>query len=110
MDFCPHDGSLLQVTVAARDDVGQQLRFFCPACDFVLYPKRKRITLIPTKKKEMDDIIGGAHAWDNVDRTTMQCPSCNHMEAYFMQIQIRSADEPMTTFFKCVNCAHRWTD
>lgn len=25
------------------------------------------------------------------------CPKCNHDSAYFYQLQIRSADEPMTT-------------
>lgn len=28
------------------------------------------------------------------------CPACGHRRAYFMQLQIRSADEPMTTFYK----------
>ena len=27
------------------------------------------------------------------------CPKCDNRRAYFMQIQIRSADEPSTTFF-----------
>lgn len=33
-------------------------------------------------------------------RSAANCPKCGHNEAYFMQLQIRSADEPMTTFFK----------
>lgn len=33
---------------------------------------------------------------------TAQCPAedCNGERAYFFQLQIRSADEPMTTFLK----------
>lgn len=33
---------------------------------------------------------------------TAQCPAenCNGDRAYFFQLQIRSADEPMTTFLK----------
>ena len=40
------------------------------------------------------------------------CPKCGHLRAYFMQIQTRSADEPMTTFYKCceISCGHRWRD
>lgn len=40
------------------------------------------------------------------------CPKCEHPRAYFMQIQTRSADEPMTTFYKCcsLQCGHRWRD
>ena len=39
-------------------------------------------------------------------------PACSHGEAFFMQLQIRSADEPMTTFFKCAKkgCGHRWNE
>lgn len=36
------------------------------------------------------------------DNTTAQCPSedCGGTKAYFYMVQIRSADEPMTAFFK----------
>jgi DNA-directed RNA polymerase III subunit RPC11 len=62
--------------------------------------------------QEVDDVLGGAAAWENVDSTDEQCPKCCHPRAYFMQIQTRSADEPMTTFYKCCNtaCGHRWRD
>lgn len=56
--------------------------------------------------------MGGAAAWENVDSTDAECPSCSHKRAYFMQMQTRSADEPMTTFYKCANqlCGHNWRD
>jgi DNA-directed RNA polymerase subunit M/transcription elongation factor TFIIS len=40
------------------------------------------------------------------------CPRCNHGEAYFKQMQIRSADEPMTTFYRCCReeCQLEWRD
>lgn len=85
------------------------------------------------QRKEVDDVLGGADAWKNVDSTegTLQdppaepshltffllhllvsCPKCEHERAYFMQIQIRSADEPMSIFFKCCNenCQHQWRE
>ncbi|KAK3088516.1 hypothetical protein FSP39_020084 [Pinctada imbricata] len=64
------------------------------------------------KLKEVDDVLGGAAAWENVDSTEETCPKCSHKRAFFMQIQTRSADEPMTTFYKCCNmeCGHRWRD
>ena len=64
------------------------------------------------KKKELDDLFGGASAWENVDRTEARCPKneCGHNLAFFMQVQIRSADEPMTCFYKCCQCATRWSD
>ena len=74
------------------------------------------------KKKEVEDVLGGAGAWDNVDKTdgmpsetnwllwqsltlqfrAAQCPNekCDGSQAFFYQMQIRSADEPMTSFYK----------
>ncbi|KAG5507016.1 hypothetical protein JKF63_05762 [Porcisia hertigi] len=44
--------------------------------------------------------------------TTIQCQNednpCSSTKAYFIQIQMRSADEPATVFFKCVECGHQW--
>ena len=37
-------------------------------------------------------------------------PKCSNTRPYFFQLQIRSADEPMTTFYKCVKCATNWND
>lgn len=64
-------------------------------------------------RKEVDDVLGGEGAWDNVDQTAAQCPNhdqCGGERAYFFQLQIRSADEPMTTFYKCVNCGNKWRE
>lgn len=43
---------------------------------------------------------------------TETCPKCSHSRAYFMQMQTRSADEPMTIFYKCCSptCGHRWKE
>jgi len=61
----------------------------------------------------VDDILGGAAAWETAERTsTVVCEKCGHHEAFFMQIQIRSADEPMTTFYRCANlqCNYIWRE
>lgn len=62
--------------------------------------------------QEVDHVMGGAAAWENVDSTDAVCPACGNGRAYFMQIQTRSADEPMTTFYKCTTqtCGHNWRD
>lgn len=61
------------------------------------------------KRKQVDDVMGGEGAWDNVDQTEVQCPGqeCDGMKAYFYMVQIRSADEPMTTFYKVCVCGKR---
>lgn len=57
-------------------------------------------------RKEREDVFGGPGAWDNAQKGKAQCPAegCDGEEAAFFQVQIRSADEPMTSFFKA--CAH----
>jgi DNA-directed RNA polymerase subunit M/transcription elongation factor TFIIS len=49
------------------------------------------------KRKQVDDVLGGDEMWKHADATAASCERCNHGQAYFYQLQIRSADEPMTT-------------
>ena len=55
------------------------------------------------QRKQVDDVMGGEDSWKNVDSTDgtffmanmlATCPKCDNSRAYFMQLQIRSADEP----------------
>jgi transcription elongation factor S-II len=44
-----------------------------------------------------------------VDVTGMfQCRKCKSWRTVYYQLQTRSADEPMTTFVTCGDCASRW--
>jgi DNA-directed RNA polymerase III subunit RPC11 len=123
MLFCPRCGTLLLLSYDDADDAdrsadmeddvrGAPLR--CPQCRYayagdpgVAVTRRTECT---KHKKQQDDVLGGADAWKNVDCTTAECPKCEHAKAYFMQIQIRSADEPSTIFYKCCQCGHQWRE
>lgn len=37
-----------------------------------------------------------------------KCGKCKKRECVFQEIQLRSCDEPMTTFITCINCGNRW--
>ena len=39
------------------------------------------------KLKEVDDVLGGSAAWENVDFTEATCPKCDHDKAFFMQVK-----------------------
>jgi DNA-directed RNA polymerase III subunit RPC11 len=60
----------------------------------------------------MQDVLGGADAWKDVAKTDATCPNsnCTSKMAYFRQMQIRSADEPMTTFYRCTECESQWKE
>lgn len=127
MWFCPLDGTLLQIqivsnasaagaalsTITNSKNKSQYSIFVCSTCPYscpITSSYQNKVHLSSNKKKVVDDILGGAAAWENVDKTMTVCPMCHHTEAYFMQIQIRSADEPMSVFYKCVKCNHQWND
>uniref|UniRef100_A0A8C3YEG5 DNA-directed RNA polymerase III subunit RPC10 n=1 Tax=Catagonus wagneri TaxID=51154 RepID=A0A8C3YEG5_9CETA len=86
--------------------------FACNACPYVHNITHKVAKGKHPKLKEVDDVLGGAAAREDADSTAELCPRCGHPRAYFMQLQPRSADEPMTTVYKCCNaqCGHCWTD
>jgi len=130
MLFCPHCGNMLLVESGAPSaggggggpsssaaasapsaaSAGGALRFFCQTCPYVQPLARTLTKRLPLTRKRVDDVLGGEGAWANVDQTDAGCPACGNGRAYFQQIQIRSADEPMTTFYKCTACAKTWND
>ncbi|KAJ8635072.1 hypothetical protein MRB53_009339 [Persea americana] len=109
MEFCPTCGTLLQLELAQGT---QKCRFFCPTCPYVCSIERKIKKKEHLVKKQVDAIFSGAEALKYAPKTKANCPHCNYGEAYFRQMQIRSADEPMTTFYKCANehCSREWRE
>ena len=104
MLFCPTCANLLLIEQAHS---GGSFRFFCKTCPYVFQVARSFEKQMDLRRKEVDDVLGGKEAWENVDQTQVDgCPKCSGKRAYFMQIQIRSADEPMTTFYKCTECSY----
>ena len=39
---------------------------------------------------------------------TFKCRKCHSRKCTYYQAQLRSADEPMTTFVSCLDCGTRW--
>jgi transcription elongation factor S-II len=37
-----------------------------------------------------------------------KCGRCKEKDCTYYQLQVRSSDEPMTTFINCLNCGNRW--
>uniref|UniRef100_A0A1D1XWJ0 DNA-directed RNA polymerase subunit n=1 Tax=Anthurium amnicola TaxID=1678845 RepID=A0A1D1XWJ0_9ARAE len=110
MEFCPTCGMLLQYEAAKS---GKQSRFFCPTCPYVyaIHGKIVKKQRLP-KKKEVEPVFSWEEAMSSAPKTQVTCPRCNGGEAYFRQMQIRSADEPMTIFYMCCNgkCKYEWRE
>jgi DNA-directed RNA polymerase III subunit RPC11 len=105
MLFCPTCANLLLIEKTHSD-----FRFFCKTCPYIFVVTQTFEKKMNLERKEVDDVLGGKEAWADVEQIEAECGRCGHRRAYFMQIQIRSADEPMTTFYKCSSCAHQWRE
>jgi len=120
--FCPSCSNMLTITplpphqLAPEDSASaHKNRFECRTCPYQMvldrrYYERKDFDLKAAESAE--EVLGGAESWKNVDRSKVRCKNetCDSTEAYFRQVQIRSADEPMTTFYKCVKCGQDWRE
>lgn len=118
MLFCPTCANCLIIQL---DDQGNN-KWSCHTCPYEFPIVRQMTTRLHLKRKEVDDVMGGEESWKNVDSTdgkpphpspssffpwlwedadalrlgwvVAPCPKCENPKAFFMQLQIRSADEP----------------
>ncbi|EEH04766.1 DNA-directed RNA polymerase III [Histoplasma capsulatum var. duboisii H88] len=114
LTFCPNCSNALTISRAdpsPRYPLGVN-RFECRTCPYQYILDRTYYERTEMKRKEVSDVLGGKDEWKNADSQGTQCPAegCDGDRAYFYQLQIRSADEPMTTFFKCTTCGARWRE
>lgn len=105
--FCPVCGGLLSV------DSGREVqRMQCKTCPYIHNIMEPMKTKKYPRLKELRDVMGGDAAWENADSMDEACAKelCDNRRAYFFQLQTRSADEPMTTFYRCTKCAFQWKE
>ncbi|KIY96363.1 DNA-directed RNA polymerase III subunit C11 [Monoraphidium neglectum] len=108
--FCPTCGNMLLVEL---EGTTSGLRYFCQTCPYVFdiqHTIRRRSKLTP---KKVEDLFDETKMWANAQKTTSTvCPACRNNEAYFYEMQTRSADEPATVFLRCCNnnCKKVWSE
>ena len=83
MLFCPTCANLLLIEKTHHSN----FRFFWKTCPYVFVvtqPFEK--TMVLPGRKEVDDVLGGKEAWENVDQITVEggCRKCSNKKAYFM--------------------------
>ncbi|KAF5175489.1 Dna-directed rna polymerase iii subunit rpc10 [Thalictrum thalictroides] len=107
MEFCPTCGNMLQYEPYNVDVKG---RFFCRTCPYVCEIENKITIKHPVEKKVFEPIFSKNAAAELADQTDAFCRDCHHNRAYYNMLQVRSADEPMSKFFKCCNCGATWRE
>ncbi|EJD01796.1 uncharacterized protein FOMMEDRAFT_20569 [Fomitiporia mediterranea MF3/22] len=105
MLFCPSCANLLVISA----DTGLN-KWACNTCPYDFPITNQMTSREWLQRKAVDDVLGGDAAWNDADSTTVACPKCDNDRAYFYQLQIRSADEPMTTFYRCTTCTYQWRE
>lgn len=60
------------------------------------------------KKKEETAVVEKDQ--ESLPTANKTCPDCGHGKAYWWMQQTRSADEPTTRFYRCVECGHTWRE
>ena len=110
MEYCPRCGSLM---IPHKGEGKVVLK--CTVCGYTKdlregkaegkYTFRKRIEHKPEEKiivLEKEHKIGV--------KVPAKCPRCGHNEAFYYEMQTRSADEPSTRFFTCTKCGYKWRE
>ena len=103
MMFCPTCGNLVLI----RSTIGST-EAFCSTCPYQHRMNHVATTYVPLKKKKKAEVLG--QDWANANKISVVCDKCHNKMAYFFEVQIRSADEPMTRFYKCTKCGEQWND
>jgi DNA-directed RNA polymerase subunit M len=110
------------------------MEHWCDECGSLLYPiKKGDVTVLKCRRcgfekeitEELDseaftystqfkhsetdkiEVVKSADL-NTMPTTRAECPKCGHKEAAYWQLQTRSADEGMTTFYRCLNCKYTW--
>mmetsp|Transcript_6124 Transcript_6124/g.11982 ORF Transcript_6124/g.11982 Transcript_6124/m.11982 type:complete len:128 (+) Transcript_6124:184-567(+) len=91
------------------------LSFSCLTCPYMFRVTRRIEEAIPIPSslranKLTEQVLGGDAGWELADRAEVTCIKCGHGTAFFFQMQTRSADEPMTTFYRCEGCTFQWKE
>jgi len=70
--------------------------------------KEKLEKEIAIKEEIMKDVMVADGPKAETDQ--FQCNKCKKRRCTYFQMQTRSADEPMTTFIKCLECGNNWKE
>lgn len=110
VEFCPDCSNLLR-----RHVLNGNKALFCRCGfqkDFALDAEEvKKDTKL--KEKALDKNLIVVTQEDKISvhpHVKKFCPKCDSKEAEAWQEQTRSADEPSTSFFRCIECKHTWRE
>lgn len=105
MEFCPECESVLRPQM-----VKDKRMLVCLACQFQKKPEGETDEYTIENREKAKETVIIENEPDTMAKMRERCPKCEHNEAYYWQLQTRSADEPATTFKRCTKCRHTWRE
>ena len=102
MKFCPKCDVKLKKTVSGLE---------CSKCGHVEGKTKSSITKKTTTKPSLDKeftVFEGDEGQESLPTIKIECEKCGHDKAVWWMLQTRSADEPTTQFYRCLECRHTW--
>ncbi|KAG2361905.1 DNA-directed RNA polymerase I kDa polypeptide [Suillus spraguei] len=109
--FCPHCGTLLS---PPKDDektvICEQCSYEEPASSYenIEITTRSHPEAFPSALRQKRKTQTKVHQGKVLPKVSEKCPACGHLEAYYEEKQMRSADEGSTILYTCVSCKHGW--
>jgi len=94
----------------------------CVYCPYQTRLTRRTVSSVPLLRPPLDGtdahVEDPTAAFRNLPKAREPCPNprgpggrpCGNEEAWFRQVQLRSADEPATLFYVCCRCQHQWRE
>jgi len=105
MQFCKKCKSIMIPT--KRDG---KIVLVCKKCGEEIVSEEKEHKLSMKTEKKSDIVLVEKKEGVALPTVNIKCPKCGYGEAYWWQRQMRAADEPPTTFFRCKKCGHTWRE
>jgi DNA-directed RNA polymerase subunit M len=110
VEFCPECSNLLR---KRRNDKNSSLVCKCGYEIEIDNKDNNHIENIAKMKSALENnflIVSEKDKISIYPQVKKICPKCNNKEAETWQVQMRSADEPSTHFFRCLKCKHTWRE
>jgi transcription elongation factor S-II len=83
-------------------------QWVCQASPEDLFPELWQPVYEAVARKQLRKESSHIKNVETIPDSPFQCRKCQRRKVTYYQMQTRSADEPMTTFFQCHVCLNRW--
>ncbi|WP_126451184.1 transcription factor S [Sulfodiicoccus acidiphilus] len=107
MKFCPKCKTMM-----SPKKVDGRTTYRCPKCGYEEEATQSLtiVTRVRHDDKEKMLVLDEQVPAGSQKMKGIICPSCGGDEAFYWMLQTRSADEPITRFYKCTKCGKVWRE